>query len=200
MRVKSETRRLAYVEAAGRLFLEHGYPAVSMDMIAAAVGGSKVTLYNYFPSKEELFEAFVIEAGRGPASELLDIEISTNLPATLKAIGIAYLKLVTTPDVIALDRLIISEARRLPELTRIFYATGPKRTIDALSSVFASMVDKGWLRPSDPSTLAVHFKGLCEAMIVERQLWCLDARPSQATLTAAVATATEAFVNGYAAS
>ena len=42
-------------------FLAEGYAETSMSSVAAKVGGSKATLYNYFKSKEELFAAFMID-------------------------------------------------------------------------------------------------------------------------------------------
>ncbi len=47
------------LDAAAEVFLEEGFAAASMSAIAARVGGSKGTLYNYFRSKEELFEAYI---------------------------------------------------------------------------------------------------------------------------------------------
>jgi AcrR family transcriptional regulator len=53
------TCREDILRAAGELFFEKGYGGTSMSMIAARVGGSKGTLYNYFTSKKELFAAQV---------------------------------------------------------------------------------------------------------------------------------------------
>ncbi len=39
--------------------MEDGFAAASMSSIASRVGGSKGTLYNYFPSKQQLFEAMI---------------------------------------------------------------------------------------------------------------------------------------------
>src|SRR5580658_3114783 len=47
--------REAIAEAAGRLFLERGFGAVSMDDLAEAAGVARRTLYNQFSSKEEIF-------------------------------------------------------------------------------------------------------------------------------------------------
>lgn len=198
MRVKTEARRLAYVQAAGGLFTERGYAAVTMDMVAAEVGGSKVTLYNYFASKEELFEAFVVEAGRGPVERLIEIPVDVeNVKATLTRLGLAFLRLVTTAEVIALDRLIISEACRVPELTRIFYENGPKKTIEAIAQVFKKLVASEVVRSADAGMLALHFKALCESSILERQLWCIEPPPGEAQLKKAVAAAVTAFLQGY---
>ncbi len=43
------------MEKAEELFCKLGYKAVSMDEIAAAAGISKMTIYKYFSSKEDLF-------------------------------------------------------------------------------------------------------------------------------------------------
>ncbi|QNB13573.1 TetR/AcrR family transcriptional regulator [Paraburkholderia bannensis] len=199
MRVKTESRRLAYIESAGRLFVDRGFSSVSMDMIAADVGGSKVTLYNYFASKEELFEAFVVEAGRSAVERLIDVPVDgRNIEKTLTKLGLEFLRLITTPNVVALDRLIISEARRLPDLARIFYENGPKRTIEALIRVFDELLANSAIRPVDSTTLALHFKALCESSILERQLWCVERQPNEIRLKKAVASAVSAFLHGYA--
>lgn len=54
---KADQRRAALVEAAGRLFVEKGYEATTMDEIAAAAGFAKGTLYHYFGSKAALLHA-----------------------------------------------------------------------------------------------------------------------------------------------
>src|SRR3546814_13671240 len=52
-------RRKAFVDAARDLFFANGYAGTTMSSIASKVGGSKTTLWTYFPSKEELFAAVV---------------------------------------------------------------------------------------------------------------------------------------------
>ena len=54
---RADTRRQAILEVAREVFLQEGYAAASMSVIAARVGGSKAPLYSYFPSKEQLFGA-----------------------------------------------------------------------------------------------------------------------------------------------
>jgi len=50
------------LETADRLFYSRGIRAVGVDTIAAEIGISKRTLYNHFPSKDELIAAYL--AGR----------------------------------------------------------------------------------------------------------------------------------------
>lgn len=54
-----EKRRPLVLDAALRLFVEHGYPGTSMDAIAEAAGVSKPVVYDCYASKEELFRALL---------------------------------------------------------------------------------------------------------------------------------------------
>ena len=53
---KADQRRATLIEAAGKLFVEKGYEATTMDEIAAAADFAKGTLYHYFANKAELLQ------------------------------------------------------------------------------------------------------------------------------------------------
>lgn len=53
--VRPRNRKQLIVEAAGRVFSEHGYHAASMEEIAASVGITAAALYRHFPNKYALF-------------------------------------------------------------------------------------------------------------------------------------------------
>ena len=46
-------------QTAARLFYQHGYRAIGVDTIAAESGIGKMTLYRYYPSKDDLIAAFL---------------------------------------------------------------------------------------------------------------------------------------------
>src|SRR5438094_8467146 len=56
-RVRTEEKRSDIVRIASEAFDELGYDRCSMAAISERLGGSKATLYGYFPSKEELLRA-----------------------------------------------------------------------------------------------------------------------------------------------
>jgi len=68
-----ETMQERILETAGRLFYGQGIRAVGVDTVAAEIGISKRTLYNYFPSKEELIVAYLSRQLRQPKKSDLPI-------------------------------------------------------------------------------------------------------------------------------
>jgi AcrR family transcriptional regulator len=68
-----ELMRERILEAADRLFYGEGIRAVGVDVVAAEIGISKRTLYNYFPSKDALIVAYL-------SRRLAPLEISDRPP------------------------------------------------------------------------------------------------------------------------
>jgi AcrR family transcriptional regulator len=63
------------LETADRLFYQRGIRAIGVDTIAAEIGISKRTLYNHFPSKDELIAAYLQRRfTRVPASDKPPLE------------------------------------------------------------------------------------------------------------------------------
>lgn len=60
--MSAELRRAQIIESARRLFAQKGYAATRTREIAAEAGVNEAMLYRHFPSKEELFEASVLES------------------------------------------------------------------------------------------------------------------------------------------
>lgn len=54
-------RRIRILDAASTVLTTHGYHAASMDNIASCSGMSKKTLYQFFDSKQLLFETLILE-------------------------------------------------------------------------------------------------------------------------------------------
>ena len=50
-------KRDSILDAAAQAFMDEGFDNASMDRIAEIAGASKRTVYNHFPSKEDLFRA-----------------------------------------------------------------------------------------------------------------------------------------------
>jgi AcrR family transcriptional regulator len=74
-----ESMQERILETADRLFYNQGIRAVGVDTIAAEIGISKRTLYNYFPSKDALIVAYL-------SRRITPLEISEQ-PATEQILG-----------------------------------------------------------------------------------------------------------------
>jgi len=55
-------QRIRIVDAARRLFANHGFDEVTMAEVAAAAGVARATVFNHFGSKHALVEAITEEA------------------------------------------------------------------------------------------------------------------------------------------
>ncbi len=186
-------RRAEILDIAGPLFLEHGYQGASMSRIAAAVGGSKGTLYAYFSGKEELFAAYMTERLQALVLEAFSLPEDAGDPARVLAlVGGRYLKLATDPSSVALLRLLYHEAPRFPEIGRLFHETcfrpGRRQLADYLARAHAA----GLLRAPDPALAAEQFLALCQANLQMPLLLCVrpgvGRKEADAVVAAAVAT------------
>ncbi len=121
-------RRKAFVDAAREAFFTNGYAGTTMSSIASKVGGSKTTLWSYFPSKEDLFEAVVdgIVEEYGDALAV-DLPLDEPVPEVLRRFGNLLMTKLTATPILSLFRLVVGEAERFPHLAKTFYDRGPRR-------------------------------------------------------------------------
>src|ERR1043166_6930143 len=109
----------AILEAAGQLFREHGYGAVSMDQIAREAGVSKATVYAHFESKDRLFAAMVHNACRAYAEGRLPaVTEMEDVRAALTHICREIERFLLSPKTLGIYRVIIAEGPRFPELVQ----------------------------------------------------------------------------------
>lgn len=155
-------RRDAILEVAGAYFLQHGYAATTMSGIAATIGGSKATLWSYFPSKEDLFEAVLDRATTRFRQRMIPLlDPGSDLEATLRSFCRRFIEKVVSPEALALHRLIHAEAGRFPEIGAIFYQRGPETTQRLLGEFIGLGMARGALRQDDPRRAAKLLTTLC---------------------------------------
>jgi AcrR family transcriptional regulator len=198
---RGDAKRRAILEVARAAFLARGYAATSMSEIAAKLGGSKGTLYNYFRSKEELFSAFIAETCQGPAASIFDplppIGQGRSVRDSLIELGVSLLTFLQLPDMIALHRLVVAEAGRLPELGRLFYEIGPQRGEERFAEYFEQAMAAGRLPRADPRVAGQRLKDLVLSDVYMRRLWGVLGDMSPVALRAHVADSVDIFLRGF---
>jgi TetR/AcrR family transcriptional regulator, mexJK operon transcriptional repressor len=196
---KRRDRRDAIICVAQRSFLENGYAATTMSGIAAELGGSKGTLWNYFPSKEELFAAVLRHATKDYHAGLGQIlDPRGGLEPTLHRFARELLCKVTSPESIALHRLVVAEAGRYPEMGAIFHELAPKRTRALLSEFLSNAMEQGRLRRADPELAARTLIMLTLTGSHQQMMWGQAAAPTTEQVEADVRFAVDLFLRAYA--
>jgi AcrR family transcriptional regulator len=199
---RRDARRETILEVARQVFFEEGYAAASMSSIAARLGGSKGTLYNYFKSKEALFEAYIEYACGQWRAWIFDLPeadaiATADVEAVLADLGERFLGHLVTDSAIRLLQLVIAEAQRAPELSRTFYEAGPGGGIARLAAFLEAAKAAGQIDPPDCRMAAQQFLSLCRGHLYFRYSLNLIPRPSPAEIKAEVARAVTLFLGGY---
>lgn len=195
---RREDRRDAILDVAHECFLAEGYGATSMSTIAARLGGSKGTLYNYFRSKEELFDAFVRRSCARLSGELFVIADEGDLRARLESMARGFLTFLLSPDAMAVHRLVVGEGERFPELGRVFYEAGPRTVIGRTADIFRTLMDQGALRAGDPVLAAHQFKDLAVSGVYQLRMWGVIDHPTPDEIHARAEAAVDTFLRAYA--
>ncbi|MGJ7487707.1 TetR/AcrR family transcriptional regulator C-terminal domain-containing protein [Variovorax sp. LT2P21] len=198
MRVRTEAKRDAILEAASQVFLESGFEGASMAEIAARVGGSKATLYGYFGSKEDLF----IEVMSGAAKHHFDRIFAAlesdedDLSLALQRFGERALAVLCQESAIQARRAIVAESGR-SDIGLRFFEGGPKKGITELGRFLELQMERGELRRSDPIVTAHHLMALLDAETITPRLFGIEKKLSKAQIRGAVARALDTFLAGY---
>jgi TetR/AcrR family transcriptional repressor of mexJK operon len=161
---RAERSRRAIVTAAREAFLRDGF-AVGMDAIAASAGVSKMTVYNHFGSKEELFSAVVADAqdeaiGSAMDEALAGLADAEDVREALTHTARTLVAEVTHPSVLALRNLVTGELRRFPELGRAWHQRGPGPFATTLAKALRNQSEHGRLVIADPELATIQFCGL----------------------------------------
>jgi AcrR family transcriptional regulator len=197
-RPDKDARREAIIDVARDMFRAEGYAATSMSTIAATLGGSKGTLYNYFKSKEDLFEAYVKRQCSVYSAEMESLLSDTGpVISVLRSWGIRYLTKVTSDEKMREFRSIIAETDRWPEIGRIYYESGPHRGRQLLAAYLTKVSERGDLSIHDPLGAAYMFASLCSGRYFMARLASFVPQPSPEEIEAEVDRAITIFCRAY---
>ena len=185
------------LEVATELFLAQGYGATSIEMVAQRARIAKRTFYHRFPDKAALFAAVVhriIEALRPPAgTPLYD---GGSLEEVLQRLASLILRASLTPMALSLNRLIVAEAQRFPELAAIVAREGGRaQLVEQIAALLEREAQAGRLAIARPEFAAEQFLQLVVASPQRRGLG-LGTPITEAELEIWAADCVNLFLNG----
>ena len=196
---RRDERRDGILDVARDCFLADGYAGTSMSSIAARLGGSKGTLYNYFKSKEELFEAVMQRQCGALAETLFDVDHDgDDVRERLQHFAGKFLTLLLTPESLGIHRVVVGETGRFPELGRMFYEMGPKVILTKIAGYLSDLMDQGVLRRADPFVAAQQFKDLTISGVLQPRTWgVIEGDMTDAEIQGQVNNAVDTFLRAY---
>ena len=195
--------RAAVVDAARTLFLRQGYAGTTMEEIAALAGLTKRTVYNNYSDKDALFiqiveevTAYAGEFARGLRGELEGGMNVAGLRATLDDLGRRLALRIVRPEVVALRRLLIGEARAFPALAREYFDRAPGQVLEALATGFERLGQLGLLRVTDARRAAAQFAYLVAGEPLDRAM-LIGTTPPREQVIACARDGVETFLARY---
>jgi len=199
MKKKTEAKRQTILKVAAQVFQEFGFEGTRMSEICARLGGSKATLYNYFPSKDELFFEVLYASAE---SEVQAVEhtldhASDDIGASIRHFGERFLTFLYSPKIRAERHLAISQSGRT-NLGRIVYERGVMRTQKLVRDFLESAMKRGKLKKADPSVAARHLLSLIESELLASFLFQQLGNVSEDDIKAMTERGVDVFMAAYA--
>jgi AcrR family transcriptional regulator len=196
-RLKPKAKEQEVLDVATEYFLQHGYRGASINAMARSSGISKESIYRYFSSKQQLFEAVIgrelIEYRR--SLHRLDASLrSLELRAALITVAETILGIITTDRTMALRRLIFEEATRSPEVGQHYYKIGPGQAYTVLENVLETHAHHS---DFDIPTLARHFTGLLSWRVTLERQCAVRAEPNAQEIAEIAATLVDDFMKAF---
>ena len=155
-------RRAQILQAAGRLFAQRGYAAVSVGEIAAEVGVTKAALYHHFPGKDELFTESICATLTAIASAIrrvVELPISTRRQIALLS-RIAIMEVQADAD---MDSMMRDVAEHLTTSQQERVGAAHRSMEDAYTALMQVGIARGELRAYEPRLLAHAYQHLLAA-------------------------------------
>lgn len=199
-RPKDLAKRQAILDAAKCMFLNLGYEGSSMDAIAQEANVSKLTVYNHFHDKENLFVAAVEDhcENQLPA---LDFELQPDMPiqSALNRIALRFQSTIYSKEGLELHRLMCSMTQHNPGLVQQFFAAGPTRVLNHMTQLLSQAHTQQKLYIPNSRQAAEHFLSLFCGHRHMRALFDIDPLPSPEQQQQLAQDNIAVFVRAYAA-
>ncbi|MBV4485528.1 TetR/AcrR family transcriptional regulator [Pseudomonas sp. SWRI153] len=159
----TDRKREAIIQAAIAEFRAHGFEITSMDKIAATAGVSKRTVYNHFPSKEELFAEILNQLwARISAEPSVTYNRELPLHEQLRQMLREKVQMMADENFLTLARVAIAATIHSPERAQNMIQRMGEREEGLTVWIRAAHAD-GRLKPVDPEFAAHQVQGLLKA-------------------------------------
>lgn len=130
-------KRSLIIRAAEEVFLSEGYQMANMDKVAQKAQMTKQTLYRYFPSKLQLFEALLQHLGQQEGTDFVDCLEEPDSHIALARFAKGFVRFHLTDTHLSVYRLLVAESQHSPEAVKTFFAVGSNQVELKLKAFFS---------------------------------------------------------------
>jgi len=197
-----DPRNETILSAAFEVFVEKGLDGATMADVAARARVSKETLYSRFDSKGGLFYALLAWGARRLPSPLQAIESGdfSDPVEALRVLARECLTIMLKPESIAVYRLVISIAERMPEVVKVYYDFSCGESRPMFERVARALVAEGAIVDDDIDVLVDAFQGLLAGNRLHEIKIGLKPIPSEAEIARDAERAAQLFLKAFAPS
>lgn len=195
----TERKREAILQAAIAEFRSSGFEITSMDKIAATAGVSKRTVYNHFPSKEELFAEILNRLWNSITAEQ-DMPYSSQTPLReqLQTLLQAKLHLLADENFLDLARIAIAATIHSPERAQDMVSRMGQREEGLTVWIRQAQADAR-LKPVEPAFAAQQMHGLLKTFAFWPQVSMGQPSLTQEEQARVIESALDMFLSRYQA-
>jgi AcrR family transcriptional regulator len=139
-----DRRREAILAAAAKLYATKGFPGASVAELAKACSSSKSLIYHYFPSKDDILYAVMVEH-LDALTEAAEAACATgSADARLRALTVAFMRLYASAQ--NHHKVLLNELDNLPAERRANVVAKQRRIIAAAEDVISEIGSGGAAR------------------------------------------------------
>ncbi|RZG88070.1 TetR/AcrR family transcriptional regulator [Acinetobacter venetianus] len=197
-RPKDLEKRAKILQAAKSIFLKMGYHATNMNQIAKDAGVTKLTVYNHFQDKANLFICAIEESCEESicAKEIV-LTAESNFEQALYVMCHRALSIIYLPEALKLDRVLFELAAEQSPLTQQFFDASHTRMSNVWCDFFQQAVNFGFIQKDDPLKQSEMIVSLMLGLRHYRVLLGLDTVPTAIEIDQMIQQAVELFLLKY---
>jgi AcrR family transcriptional regulator len=149
-----EERQEAILDAAARLFAEHGYADANTQVLADSLGLGKGTIFRYFPTKQDLFLAAVDRVMRQMKAAIDEAVEGVAEPMQRMRIGMrTYLTFFAErPEFV---ELIMQERAHFKDRPKPTYFVHRDANLGQWQAAFRELIQQGQVRAVPPERITI---------------------------------------------
>ena len=150
-RPKDLEKRAKILQAAKSIFLKMGYHATNMNQIAKEAGVTKLTVYNHFQDKNNLFMCAIEEScEESIRAKQFQLTADSDFKQALVLMCQRALSIIYLPEALKLDCLLFELAAEQSPLTRQFFDASHTRMCHVWCDFFEQAIAFKFIQADEP--------------------------------------------------